>query len=112
MLLYEISDILFLFMAPKKMKQVVHGDYACDCGATLKNIADASMKVHLNGATHRDGLTWLTQAAKKVKHVVHSEYACDSASSYVSMMLPFATHWPGSSMHTRCAPTTMNAVSG
>ena len=37
-------------MAPKKVKHVVHTEYACDCGTTIKNVTDASIELHLNGA--------------------------------------------------------------
>ena len=50
-------------MAPKKVKQVVHAEYTCGCGATLTNVTDASIKLHLNGAAHRESMDRRVQAA-------------------------------------------------
>ena len=58
----DIRCALSFLMAPKKVKQVVHNEYVCDCGTTLKNVTDASIKLHLNGAPHRDALARLAQA--------------------------------------------------
>ena len=49
-------------MAPKKVKQVVHAEYACDCGTTLTNATNTSIKLCSNGAAHRDAMARHSQA--------------------------------------------------
>ena len=41
----------------------MHSEYTCECGTTFKNVIDTSIKLHLNGAPHRDALARLAQAA-------------------------------------------------
>ena len=53
---FKYATCSYFLMAPKKVKQAVHSEYVCDCGTTLKIVTDTCIKLHLNGAAHRDAL--------------------------------------------------------